>query len=413
LISGQPQNQTDLSVKDPAQPLAFAMRGAQWLFGAGLVVGIFSTCFALEFVSTSRLASSQKRLEQMTAPLKTTPVRTLAEQTDFVGWWIYSIAEQGWWKVPQLSNELAEIFWPGYPPFWRQDSLLIKKLQSLPFDFSLRLSPSSDAYFLTASFAGCLSVLESQGADSLLLGNCEGYRSLHPISFSAPGKKRILPCFRNEDNFPFTRQVVQTLEKLPQKKRPREIIWSFSIWQLTQAPLEELPHELPHRHPLSAFQTHWHHWGELLSPATHLGTRVFTESERRISSFLQWDRVLGSIAEPPACYSSQSTKRFEELKSLLTTFQRLGARVTLTLAPHLLPLLNRESACDRYWRGKLLGLEHKPNLQVVSVAADTFLTWQDFLYPVGKGDEYLLLPFHLNASGATKYTQQVTARLQQ
>jgi hypothetical protein len=398
----------------------FARGHASIPFVCGVLVGVVLVAGVLECLVRWGEASLEKALTAVLEPWGMSAESIPSGNVTALGWWVHAPAEQAWWKLHDISDRFAgQIAWPGYPPFWRTDAELRSELESFPFDYSIRMQSHSDRFYFLGSSEGCLSVVRRYGADLLLMGNCEGYRSINPFSFRFPQEqKRVLTCFRNESDFAFAQRVLETLEGIAPALRPQQVVWSFSLWQLSQAEQAEQAVEVaprPSRAPTSPLQAFTRRWASILKRHPFNESRVFTSSELESSALLLrknefWFR--SAVAYPGKDCGTRSTiNQFSLLEYALRRFRRMGIQVVLSVAPHLPEKLGFSSECGADWLRRIERLEKSGLARVVTADSAQKLSWSDYLFPLSGSGESLLMPSHLNAQGANRWTATIEGRL--
>ena len=132
---------------------------------------------------------------------------------------------------------LREALYPGYPPEMFADRELWRAYASRDFSSTAWLPPlqpySSYGILTYQSWMGCLDIFRRQGADVVIFGSSETFRSLVPQVLSGDKARKVLLC-TTTSSYPEQAQWVAREMAKPGMPRAQWVIFGISLWSLHQ-----------------------------------------------------------------------------------------------------------------------------------------------------------------------------------
>jgi hypothetical protein len=360
-----------------------------------------------------------------------------------------------------LENaEWFETAFPGYAEL-RQNSAFWKKYFNYKFEagaiWSSPLNRSLPEKLISYAWPGCPEIFNRYGADVLLVGTSQVFRSLIPRDLQevSAGRKKILMCARPGLMTGGVKFLTGLLKKSPPKAK--WVIWGYSPWQATN--VGENDTEVSEISKSLTIPSAWRQkfsdvlpppaWNDLF-PLTYARYRTFQSKEKKydLSSwptdfptdqFLKRESDTGfwlstSIAENSAAIRALSSKvkldipmakslqtkscNFSESSKLvdqtLEQLLKVSERVLLFLPPFSPFLLRDTAPC--YQSALIKLLNSKKSSRVFILAPDwpsLGVEEKDYVYHFAPRGLAYFDPVHTNYQGAIKVSRVVRQKLRE
>lgn len=149
----------------------------------------------------------------------------------------YSRGTDGGGAVDVLgSPELFQLVFPGYPEEMRQDHSIWKKYFTSEFDsitYLPQLEPfHSHDFFVSTSWTGCFTLFEKYGANTIIFGSSEVFRSILPSAIKEQVQGKVLLCTTSGMPLEGLNTALSILKKMRTFSQLQNIVWGVSPWSL-------------------------------------------------------------------------------------------------------------------------------------------------------------------------------------
>lgn len=382
--------------------------------------------------------------------------------------WMGDIEGKGAGYDLLASERGLDSLFPGYGPLLYQNEKFWNNYFSTEFgpDSFLDASPlTSDRGFRIAySWTGCFSIYKEYGADILVLGSSEVYKSLIPGQLAEELKPlsakplKVLYCVTHSMPMETVRATTEELIRLRGEK-PKAIIWGYSFWlaylQSTKLNLYQIDKNKEFSDYLSrnteevitpSVSTRlddWLHikgadlfpkikWDDVMQfslsmirqlhkttdngehEGIYVAKDIFALDDGQLSAHLQKElkpfyNITRGVTEKDCSMDLAAVKFRAAAKSL----KQLSPNVFVYLAPTTLH--HRKTVPECFLPSVMQMLKHETQTEGVNLLTDSMeefgLTDRDFVYPTVDGGKYYFDINHANYLGGKKISARITAWL--
>ena len=364
----------------------------------------------------------------------------------------------------RTDPKVFQSLFPGYPDEMRKDQPLWKiyfTREFLPRVFDSGLSEKSGIGIMVAlSWTGCFDIYERYGADVLVFGSSEVYRSIipellfarvHQSTLEGLSNPRILFCAVN-NMLPET--VTLSAEQLAElnPKKVKAVIWGVSYWTLFLREPESKEIFSTHQSLYAAYKASkqpsrlktflhsrishafpnpsWNAWCPVTLQSFSLAKESppdqdpeFTpergyvpadqiESSEAVASIAERVDIKNEVLDTASTSDCDLRSRKTTFQSALSALKRISEKQLLYITTPSPIQTKRSPPCFMAAVQKFIGSRMDDTLSAVTASWEDYgLRYTDHLYPSPNPKFYFIDGNHTNYQGAKRVTEQIADKL--